>query len=550
MPCLLSLAPSSILILALLSHRLSHSSSLPRCTHLPHLPHLQYACELADASSDAIPALVHSIAAREGISLTSGPALVFLGVDTRPSSPSLMARVAAGAQAMGAAVQDHGRLTTPQLHHIVRMHNFPILACGGRYSGEAGYYRMLVDGFHAVTSGVRPETLAARGTLHMDCAHGVGGPQATKLATAFSGLVSFQLSNKGETPEESAYLNEGVGAEHVQKGRLPPAGFTSQTHMGSRCASLDGDADRLVYFTFQSPSGTWKLLDGDKIAVLCAAWLADTLRAAGFTITGTPAHAHGSGHHTWSVPASTSVPSVSSLTSLPVSVGIVQTAYANGASTDYVRDTLKLPALFAKTGVKYVHHAAAEFDVGVYFEANGHGTVLMHPAFLERLAAVSPSAISEGDLQAAVGVAAAAALRKLHGASLLINQAIGDALSDSMFVEAALSCLSWSVYDWDSLYEDVPSRQCKLAVQDRTAITTIEDESRVLQPKVLQDAIDALVSAVPRGRAFVRPSGTEDVVRVYAEAASQEQADALACAVAQAAYDHAGGVGARPTSAV
>lgn len=28
------------------------------------------------------------------------------------------------------------------------------------------------------------------------------------------------------------------------------------------------------------------------------------------------------------------------------------------------------------TGVKHLHHAAEEFDIGVYFEANGHGTVL------------------------------------------------------------------------------------------------------------------------------------------------------------------------------
>ena len=34
------------------------------------------------------------------------------------------------------------------------------------------------------------------------------------------------------------------------------------------------------------------------------------------------------------------------------------------------------------------------------------------------------------------------------------------------------------------------------------------------------------------GRAFVRPSGTEDVVRVYAEAETQEEADELAQKVA------------------
>lgn len=62
----------------------------------------------------------------------------------------------------------------------------------------------------------------------------------------------------------------------------------------------------------------------------------------------------------------------------------------------------------------------------------------------------------------------------------------------------------------------------------------------------LQDAIDAAVAKYPQGRAFARPSGTEDAVRVYAEAGSQEAADALAKEVVQLVYDRAGGVGPRP----
>ena len=48
------------------------------------------------------------------------------------------------------------------------------------------------------------------------------------------------------------------------------------------------------------------------------------------------------------------------------------------------------------------------------------------------------------------------------------------------------------------------------------------------------------------GRAFVRPSGTEDVVRVYAEAATRRDADALALEVRRAVFDLAGGLGERP----
>ena len=65
-------------------------------------------------------------------------------------------------------------------------------------------------------------------------------------------------------------------------------------------------------------------------------------------------------------------------------VGVVQTAYANGASTAYITQDLKLPVVFTPTGVKHLHHAATKFDVGVYFEANGHGTVVLSYLALKR----------------------------------------------------------------------------------------------------------------------------------------------------------------------
>lgn len=44
-----------------------------------------------------------------------------------------------------------------------------------------------------------------------------------------------------------------------------------------------------------------------------------------------------------------------------------------------------VPVAIAKTGVKFVHHEAEKYDVGVYFEANGHGTVLFKDKVLARL---------------------------------------------------------------------------------------------------------------------------------------------------------------------
>ena len=47
----------------------------------------------------------------------------------------------------------------------------------------------------------------------------------------------------------------------------------------------------------------------------------------------------------------------------------------------------------------------------------------------------------------------------------------------------------------------------------------------------------------PEGRCFVRPSGTEDVVRVYAESETEEGATKLANQIVDIIYEHAQGVG-------
>jgi phosphoacetylglucosamine mutase len=54
------------------------------------------------------------------------------------------------------------------------------------------------------------------------------------------------------------------------------------------------------------------------------------------------------------------------------------------------------------------------------------------------------------------------------------------------------------------------------------------------------------MGSVDAGRCFVRPSGTEDAVRVYAEAATQQLADQLALDAARAVHALAGGSGPAP----
>jgi phosphoacetylglucosamine mutase len=188
-----------------------------------------------------------------------------------------------------------------------------------------------------------------------------------------------------------------------------------------------------------------------------------------------------------------------------------------------------LPVIIAKTGVKHLHHAAVEqFDVGIYFEANGHGTVVFSREY-ERFAQSSPDPF----------------FVRLHR---LINPAVGDALCDMFLVDYLLLSLGWTLSDWAAMYTDLPSRMLKVTVRDRSAITCNDNETMCMEPTVVQPQLQEAMDCVTMGRTFVRPSGTEDIVRVYAEASTRDEADRLAVRAAQIVYDCCDGVGDRPTA--
>lgn len=77
--------------------------------------------------------------------------------------------------------------------------------------------------------------------------------------------------------------------------------------------------------------------------------------------------------------------------------GVVQTAYANGASTRALR-AASVATELALTGVKHLHAAAQAYDVGVYFEANGHGSVIFGPRLVRLLTHLEAAAAS-GELR-------------------------------------------------------------------------------------------------------------------------------------------------------
>jgi phosphoacetylglucosamine mutase len=240
------------------------------------------------------------------------------------------------------------------------------------------------------------------------------------------------------------------------------------------------------------------MLDGDRIASLAASFLGDLVRSAGLE--------------------------------QDTRIGVVQTAYANGASTNYIEKHLQLPVVCTPTGVKHLHHAAVKFDVGVYFEANGHGTVVFSSHAIDAFRKTPPQSPAQKD-----------ALDVLSACADLINQTVGDALSDMLMVEVVLAHKGWSLKDWSMTYTDLPNRLIRVEVGNKDLFRTTDAERRLSHPSECQDGIDREVKKYTTARSFARASGTENACRVYAEAATRSEADELAQKVASLVKKYGGG---------
>jgi len=355
--------------------------------------------------------------------------VVHVGRDTRSHSPHLSHLAICAAQAMGATVVSHGIVTTPMLHHAVlhaNLRHLPLLI-QPRPNVE-GYYDLLAHSYHNLLLTAGTAMQMPQEPLVVDCACGVGYAPVVRLNDMLQQLSPYCRKLIARNEPGEGPLNEGCGSEHVQKEISPPKWYSENGVSPRYAASLDGDSDRIVFF---SESPKFALLDGDKIAVLICDFLQDqvdmlksALQQKGATLA-------------------------------PLKLGVVQTAYANGASTDYLRNVME-HVLIAKTGVKHVHTAAHDnFDIAVYFEANGHGTVLFGNAFYDAM--TEAHKVVPGNV----------ALRRLCLLPSLVNQAVGDALSDLLLVDAILQLKQWDIQTWNALYTDLPSRQCKVKVQDR-----------------------------------------------------------------------------------
>jgi phosphoacetylglucosamine mutase len=229
----------------------------PLAETLANAPDIKAALEELDASPDK-----NKYGFMESIFSPVSFVTVCFGMDTRETSPMLIEAAMTGAKLMGVNVTNHGLCTTPMLHWLVSQQH--------TNQNDVGlYYQHFKDKLLSFISlcqneagfGDKPKQ-NYQSDIILDCANGVGAQAISQIMelAGFNEKLQITLINNEKSPEK---LNDGCGAEFVQKDQKLPTGWSVETHVNKKCMSFDGDADRQMYF-YGDENSKLSVIDGDK----------------------------------------------------------------------------------------------------------------------------------------------------------------------------------------------------------------------------------------------------------------------------------------------
>jgi phosphoacetylglucosamine mutase len=498
--------------------------------------------------------------------------VILIGYDNRPSSPGLVRNIIDVCLNMGAIVINHGLVTTPQLHWIVGKMNDIWKDHLGKSRGVVGsgdkhdvcqnvdlgnennslnnqskqittvddYCHTICNSFIELYTHVDDGDDSEPASVYVDVAYGVGYyafepvnqfiqkreidqldpdvkiPKITSILTPFDGVpvnqgagIDYALKNKGNKLSQVIIDVLNTKQEEQNADRIEQDNYcgllSKKSPKKSMVFSVDGDCDRVGgILTKYDGADKIVFLDGDHFIVLFVIFLKTILKKY-------------------------------QLDQL-ININIVQTAYCNGSSTIFVKNNFPdVGCLKACTGVKYLLQQTSLGDISIYFEPNGHGSIKFNNSLFEKINAeiVRITAVPPPSSENSVDISGPNPellnlynfLRFIESSRNVITPYIGDACGDILYALVALKSLNMTPNCVYNLFSPFQNTQIVIAVKDKSILIPDKTlaEERLLSPTGLQDHIDKAVFdwAQFNPRCFVRPSGTENVVRLFVESASE-----------------------------
>lgn len=362
--------------------------------------------------------------------------------------------------------------------------------------------------------------------FRIDVANGAGARIMEKIAERVNATIpNFRI----ELINQRGVINERVGAEYIHKtlskdiasGKPLPQWLEDNKDI--EMGTLDGDADRNLLFRLDR-NNNLQVVDGDKFAALKVYVLDKYIKELGLQDR--------------------------------FQVGVAQTVLANMGSAGFF-NKIGVAVQETKVGDKYVRDAAVKWAMGdtakgipahgvaVYYEAAGHGSIIMTPDFINAVNS-APASRAKDILQAMIRMQ---------------NMAGGDGIRNLLLFRALMELEHFDfakLNDSRYMYSDIPKIELEFKVKNKNNLTSVENLGKELtgpadvkefvaqrlaqlrqdfQAKVDAGQIDESTLLVKDFRIIVRASGTSPKARVQVDGPDASLIEDAAYEIAQKIYD-------------
>ena len=159
---------------------------------------------------------------------------------------------------------------------------------------------------------------------------------------------------------------------------------------------------------------------------------------------------------------------------------VITTPYCNSAIITKIREW-GIRVIKVKTGIRNLKEETKNHRNSIYFESNGHGTVSLTDKI-----------------------------------DIPFNELIGDGIYNIVSTMIILKRLKFNFENWYDLVEKKNSKQISRPKSDFPELIMNDIGDRILEPKEIQDKLD-IINEKYNSNIFIRPSGTESIVRIYIE---------------------------------
>ena len=396
------------------------------------------------------------------LTLSKGIPKILISMDTRRSGPLIKSMIIKGIYSIceDSEIIDLQYCSTPKMHYEVYSINNNL-----EISYEQ-YYFSQID--------------ISKQNVIVDCANGVGSIILKDLK--YNNLVNI-LTNKYHL------LNNSCGSDFIcTNNTFPNFNYKDTSKLNNTLYSaLDGDADRCIFF-YENENRDFILLNGDYISALYCYFLNQIYDDE---------------------------------------IHFVHTSYTNKGLIHYLH-SLNIKTICVATGVKNLQREVIHYNLGVYFESNGHGSIHYNQKIIDELI---PEIIAKEQIvekeeeviekqeeeviekQEEEQIGENDKLKKLLKMQSLFT---GDALSHVFGVQYILNELNMTKEDWYNLYKIHKNKLYKINVKDKNIYKCDKNETELVEPLEIKNKINEFMEKY-KCFIFVRPSGTEEVLRIYIE---------------------------------